>query len=108
MSQNKRDMEQVMAECAKVEHMANSEGWAIIKGYLDNTIKVCNEKWLYMDKDDEKLEAVRQEAARCHAMISLVENFKTEGKRLWNLWTRLEGLVPDSMVDESPNVEDED
>lgn len=105
----KNEMERAMMECAHIEQMTATEGWKIIEQYLENTIKVCNEVWLYLPSKSTKLEEIRQEAARCHGMLTLVRNFKDEGKRLWNLWAKLEGLVPETVMDmdnKSPNVEE--
>ena len=109
MASNKQAMEQVMLEAATIDNMTTHEGWKIIRGYCENTIKLSHEAWLYADPKSATLEKLRVDARTAHAMINLVENFKEEGKRLWNLWARAEGLIPDTALDmdnKSPNVED--
>lgn len=108
--QTRADMEQVMLEAAKIDQMANSEGWNVIKQYCENTIRVSHDIWLYVDDDDKRVKELKQAARTAHAMINLVENFREEGKKLWTLWTRAQGLVPDVALDvdnASPNIEED-
>ena len=107
----KEHMEQVMLESAKIEAMTHTEGWSIIRSYLDNTIKLSHDAWLYADPKSATLEKLRTDARTAHAMINLVENFKEEGKRLWQLWARSEGLIPSTVLDmdnESPNLDEKE
>jgi hypothetical protein len=102
-------MEQVMMEAAQIEGMTNSEGWKILRKYLDNTIKLSHDTWLYTS--DKKIgEDLKRNARTYHAMINLVENFKEEGKKLFNLWARAQGFIPSVTLDmdnESPKVEED-
>ena len=107
---NKLEMEQVMLEAATIDNMTTHEGWKIIKRYLENTIRLSHDSWLYADPKSATLEKLRTDARTAHSMINLVENFKEEGKRLWNLWARAEGLIPEAAMDmdnKSPKVEEE-
>ena len=106
---NKAEMEKVMMEAATIDNMSNHEGWKIVKRYCENTIRLSHDAWLYADPKSATLEKLRVDARTAHAMINLVENFKEEGKRLWNLWARAEGLIPEVALDvdnQSPNVEE--
>lgn len=107
---NKAEMERVMMEAAQIDSMAAHPGWAIIKNYCENTIRLSHDAWLYADPKSATLEKLRIDARTAHAMINLIENFREEGKRLWNLWARAEGLIPETALDmdnQSPKVEDD-
>lgn len=104
--QNKADLERIMMEAATIDQMTGHEGWKIIRGYLENTIRLSHDAWLYADPKSATLEKLRTDARTAHAMINLVENFKEEGKRLWNLWARAEGLIPDAQLEKSPKEEE--
>lgn len=106
---NKLDMEKVMMEAAVIDQMTAHQGWQIIRGYCENTIRLSHDSWLYADPKSATLEKLRTDARTAHAMINLVENFKEEGKRLWGLYARAEGLIPDVAMDvdnHSPKVEE--
>ena len=106
---NKAEMERVMMEAAQIEGMSTTEGWKILRQYLENTIKLSHDTWLYTDEDNTSVRALKQSARTAHAMINLVENFKEEGKKLFDIWARAQGLVPGTVFDmdnKSPNVED--
>lgn len=105
---NKADIENIILEASKVDAMTGTEGWKIIKRYCENTIKSSHDSWLYADPKSVQLEKLRTDARTCHALLSLVENFREEGKRLFNIWAKAQGLVPNVPMDvdnESPNVE---
>ena len=109
MGQNRDAMEQVMLEASKVDSMTASPGWSIIREYCERTIKHSHDTWLYADEDNKTVKELKATARTCHAIITLVENFKEEGKRLWNLWARAEGLIPEVAMDmdnKSPNIEE--
>lgn len=109
MGLNKAAMEGIMLEASKVDGMTNTEGWAIIRDYCERTIKHSHDTWLYSDEDNTLVKELKQTARTCHAMLTLVENFREEGKRLWNLWAKAEGLLPEVAMDmdnKSPNVEE--
>lgn len=100
-----------MMEAAKIDQMSASEGWQIIRRYCENTIKLSHDAWLYADPKSATLEKLRTDARTAHSILNLVENFKEEGKRLWQLWARAEGLIPESALDvdnHSPQVEQGD
>lgn len=105
MSMN--EIEQALMDSHTVEDMTRHPGWQIIRKYLVNTIRANNRLWLLSQKNDD-LENIRFEAARCYAMLSLVENFKSERKKLEEIWFKLEGLVdevPFDVDNESPQEE---
>lgn len=109
MGQNKSAMESMMMEAAQIEQMTNTEGWKALKSWCENTIRLSHESWLYTDPNDETAEKLRTNARTAHSIINLVENAKAEGKRLWNLWARAEGLIPEVAMDMdniSPTIED--
>lgn len=106
---NRVDVEQLMLEAAKVDSMTNSEGWNIVREYCERTIKASHDLWLYADDDSKTLKELKSSARTAHAMISLVENFKEEGKRLWQLWAKAQGIVDEVSMDvdnKSPKVEE--
>lgn len=105
----KAEIEQLMLEAAKVEDMTSTEGWRIIKAYCERTIKASHDSWLYADPKSVSLEKLRTEARTAHAMLSLVQNFKEQGKQLWSLWAKAEGIIPETAMDMdnySPNIEE--
>lgn len=110
MAKNNADMERIMMEAAKIEQMSHSEGWGIIKDYCENTIRLSHAAWLYADPKSATLEKLRVDARTAHSMLNLVENFKEEGKRLFQMWARAQGLIPEVAMDvdnESPNIEED-
>ena len=101
------EIEAALLDAHQVEDMTRHEGWQIIRKYLVNTIKANNRLWLLSHKGPE-LEKIRVEAARCYGMLSLIENFKSERKKLEEIWFKLEGLVdevPFDVDNESPMEE---
>lgn len=105
----KAEIEQIMLEAAKVDAMTNTDGWQIIKSYCQRTIKASHDSWLYAEPKSVMLEKLRTEARTAHAMLSLVENFREQGKQLWNLWAKAEGILPETAMDmdnNSPNIEE--
>lgn len=110
MASSKDHMENVIMEAAVIDQMTAHDGWQIIRRYCENTIRLSHEAWLYADPKSATLEKLRTDARTAHSIINLVENFKEEGKRLWNLWARAEGILPAVALDmdnKSPKVEED-
>lgn len=93
------DVEQALQDCFKVQSLRNHEGWIVLRQYLERTIETNNRVWLLLPKDDPRLERMREEAARCYAMISLIENFEHERKKLEELWLKLQDESEDIPFD---------
>lgn len=109
MGQNKAAMESMMMEAAQIEQMTATEGWKALKSWCDNTLRLSHDSWLYVDEDNKTAKELKRNARTAHAILNLVENAKSEGKRLWNLWARAEGLIDEVAMDMdnvSPTIED--
>lgn len=87
---NQQELEASLRECWDVKALTESPGWKVIANYLTKTIEANNRMWLTIPEGDSRLKDLKYHASVCYSMLSLIENFEVERKKLEDLWLKLE------------------
>ena len=90
------ELEEFILEAHKVQALANSEGWSILKRDCLYTIEGYKKSILSMDKNDSKFDDLRIQTLACEKLLAMVEDYEANRKKAEELFLKLN--LPEEVI----------